>query len=166
VSEVEPTETINSNGYTFYIGDLKGLWTMYYQGATGTIYRGTDGGSLDPLTFQTELQAHLRDNGIPLLMDSDPTEEVWTWPIYDYSMDWTDDGNTRHVTLTVWTSTDGVSRMRSVLTVKSSIIPMTLHWKGESLFQVSGQDTQLPIIRISAGTRRRSLQIILLAIRM
>ena len=109
VSEVEPTETINSNGYTFYIGDLKGLWTMYYQGATGTIYRGTDGGSLDPLTFQTELQAHLRDNGIPLLMDSDPTEEVWTWPIYDYSMDWTDDGNTRHVTLTVWTSTDGVS---------------------------------------------------------
>ncbi|NOZ13883.1 MAG: hypothetical protein GXO69_09605 [Acidobacteria bacterium] len=108
VSEAEPTETVNSKGYTFYVGDLKGLWTMYYQGATGTIFRGTDGGSLDPLTFQTELQANLRDNGIPLLMDSDPTEEVWTWPIYSYTMDWTDDGDIRHVTLTVLTSTDGV----------------------------------------------------------
>ncbi len=109
VSEPEPTETINSQGYTFFIGDLKGLWTIYYQGATGTIYRGPDGESLDPLTFQTELQANLRDNGIPLLMDSDPTEEVWTWPIYSYTMDWTDDGDTRHVTLTVLTATDGVS---------------------------------------------------------
>lgn len=107
VSEVEPTATVNDEGYTFYIGDLKGLWTMYYQGATGTVYQGA-GDSLDPLTFQVELQAYLRDNGIPLLMDSDPTEEVWTWPIYSYTMDWTDDGNTRHVTLNVLTSTDGV----------------------------------------------------------
>ncbi|RLE19515.1 MAG: hypothetical protein DRJ14_00340 [Acidobacteria bacterium] len=109
VSEVEPKETINSEGYTFYIGDLKGLWTMYYQGATGPIYRGADDGTMDPLTFQTELLAYLRDNSVPLLMDSDATEEVWTWPIYAYTMDWTDDGNIRHVTLQVLTSTDGVS---------------------------------------------------------
>jgi len=109
VSEVEPTATVNDEGYTFYIGDLKGLWTMYYQAATGTVYLGSGGESMDPLTFQTVLQEYLRDNGIPLLMDSDPTEEVWTWPIYSYTMDWTDDGDIRHVILNVWTSTDGVS---------------------------------------------------------
>ncbi len=143
VSELEPVETVNSNGYTFYVGDLKGLWTMYYQGATGTIYRGPNNGSLDPLTFQVELQTNLRDNGIPLLMDSDPTEEVWTWPIYSYTMDWTDDGNIRHVTLTVLTSTDGVmpddvnSNYKTFnytydLTISSGL-PVSGVWTGDSV---------------------------------
>ncbi|MCK5878423.1 MAG: hypothetical protein KAH24_01495, partial [Holophagae bacterium] len=108
VSEEEPTTTVNNEGYTFYVGDLKGLWTMYYQGATGPVYQGPGGESLDPFTFQTVLQTYLRDNEIPLLMDSDPTAEVWTWPIYSYTMDWTDDGDIRHVILNVLTSTDGV----------------------------------------------------------
>ncbi len=143
VSEVEPTATVNNEGYTFYIGDLKGLWTMYYQGATGTIYRGTEGESLDPLTFQVELQAYLRDNGIPLLMDSDPTEEVWTWPIYSYTMDWTDDGDIRHVTLTVLTATDGVmpDEVNSVYKtfnytydlVLSAGIPVSGSWTGSAV---------------------------------
>lgn len=109
VSEQEPLEKVNSEGFTFYVGDVKGLWTEAYQGANGQIYGIRDGLGMDPLVFHTELQIYLRDNHFPILMDADGGEQVWTYPIFKYVMNWTDDGNIRHVTTVVYGANDAVN---------------------------------------------------------
>ena len=109
VSEQEPLEKVNSGSYTFYVGDVKGLWTEAYQGSNGEIYGVRDGLGMDPLVFHIELQAYLRDNHLPILMDADGGEQVWTYPIFKYVMNWTDDGNIRHVTTVVYGANDAVN---------------------------------------------------------
>ena len=100
ISEVEPTTAVNLSGLTFFVGDQKALWTEYYQGARGTVYGDREIG-IDPLTFHVQLQAYLRDNDLPILMEEDPSDEVWNYPIYRYNMVWVEDGNTWHVTTTI-----------------------------------------------------------------
>ncbi len=114
VLEQEPEAGVTYSYMTFSTGELKGLLTEASQGSIGSVYgtayrdASNDFSDIDPLDFQTVLQLYLRDNGIPIIMDADPGVEVWSYPIFAYELDWTDDGSTRHVTCTVRCATDGV----------------------------------------------------------
>ena len=143
VSENEPTEKVNSMGITFFVGDIKALWTESYQASNGTIYGIRDGLGMDPLVLHVELQAYLRDNHIPVLMDVDGGEQVWTYPIFKYVMNWTDDGNIRHVTTVVYGANDGVDPDTIAentlswtytydLTMEDGV-PVSGEWTGESI---------------------------------
>jgi len=144
VAEQEPTAPVTVDGVTFYVGDQKALWTEAYQDAIGEIYgNNPDGSGIDPLTFQTMLQTYLRDNDMPILMDEDLSIEVWTYPIYRYDMSWTDDGNTRHVTITVvaasdFVNPDYVGTLATTWTYTYDLtlsggVPVSGQWTGDSI---------------------------------
>jgi hypothetical protein len=143
ISEEEPLKKVSTQGLTFYVGDLKALWTEVYQSSTGTIYGIRDGLGMDPLIFHTELQAYLRDNQLPILMDDDGGVQVWTYPIFRYVMDWTDDGNIRHVTTVVYGANDAVypdtidkSTLSWTYTYDLTMeagVPVSGEWTGDSM---------------------------------
>ena len=116
IFEPEPTHKCTYNSIVFYVGDLKGLLAECHQGAYeggsiyGTRYNGenpeTPFEDIYPLDFQNVLEMYLKDNGLPILIDSDPSEEIWTYPVYKYELSYTDEGNIRHTTLTIYCATD------------------------------------------------------------
>ncbi len=116
IFEPEPSHKCTYNSIVFYVGDLKGLLTEAHQGAYeggsiyGTRYNG-DGNQqayedINPLDLQNVLEMYLKDNQIPILLDTDPTEEIWTYPVYKYELSYTDENNIRHCTLTIYCATD------------------------------------------------------------
>ncbi len=114
VMEEEPPHKSTYNKVVFYVGDMKGLLAECYQKAYGTVYgtrytgdNGDDAfNDINPLDFQNVLETYLKDNGIPILIDADPTKEIWTYPLYKYELSYTDEGSTRHVTLKIYCATD------------------------------------------------------------
>ncbi|GEM_PF-614009 len=114
ILEQEPTHKSTFNSIVFYVGDLKGLLSECHQGASGTTYgtryMGDDNqqafDDINPLDLQNVLKMYLKDNNTPILIDADPTKEIWTYPVYKYELSYTDEGNTRHCTLTVYCATD------------------------------------------------------------
>jgi len=114
VVEEEPSHKSTYNSVVFYVGDIKGLLAECYQNAYGTVYgtrytgdNGDDAfNDINPLDFQNVLETYLKDNGIPILIDADPTEEIWTYPLYRYELSYTDEGSTRHVVLKIYCATD------------------------------------------------------------
>ncbi len=114
IFEPEPVGKHTYNSVVFYVGDLKGLLTECHQGAYGTVYGtrypGLDNNApfedINPLEFQNVLEMYLKDNGIPILIDADPGEEIWTYPVYRYELSYTDENNIRHVTLVIYCATD------------------------------------------------------------
>ncbi len=114
VSEAEPSRKHTYNSVVFYVGDIKGLLTESYQGSSGPIYgtryNGDDNQAayedINPLDFQNLLEMYLKDNDTPILIDADPTVEIWTYPVYKYELNYNDEGNIRHCTLTIYCATD------------------------------------------------------------
>ncbi len=116
IFEPEPSHKCTYNSIVFYVGDLKGLLTEAHQWANGggsiygTRYNGDDNQQayedIYPLDFQNVLEMYLKDNQLPVLIDSDPTEEIWTYPVYKYELSYTQENNTRHCTLTIYCATD------------------------------------------------------------
>ncbi len=146
----EPTSTYSINHLVFYTGDVKGLLTMYYQSGSGTIYgtryvnETSDFTDISPLLFQDVLQEYLRDNNLPILMDNDPGEEIWTYPIYKYELSWTDEGNIRHSTITIYFASDfvdpdfiGTKTVSETytydLTLDTDNNPIDGEWTGDSI---------------------------------
>lgn len=115
ILEPEPKKTVNYKGITFNVGDLKGLLTSYYQGATGetfgTRYNGEDDdfSDINPLDFFERLEEYLKEKQIPILVDTDPGEEIWTYPAYKYELSFVNEGNIRHMTMVLYFATDFVN---------------------------------------------------------
>ena len=116
IFEPEPSHKCTYNSIVFYVGDLKGLLTEAHQWAYGgesvygTRYDGDDNQQayedIYPLDFQNVLEMYLKDNHLPILIDSDPTLEIWTYPVYKYELSYTEENNIRHCTLTIYCATD------------------------------------------------------------
>ncbi len=119
IFEPEPSHKCTYNSIVFYVGDLKGLLTEAHQGTYeggsiyGTRYNGDNNQQayedIYPLDFQNVLEMYLKDNHLPILIDSDPTEEIWTYPVYKYELSYTEENSTRHCTLTIYCATDAYS---------------------------------------------------------
>lgn len=110
----EPQSKYVYNSYVFDVGDMKGLLTEFAQEYFGPVY-GTiyNSGSLNfedinPFEFQQTIELYLKDNNVPVLMDADPLEEVWTYPIYKYELTEELNGNVKHMTCKVYCANDGV----------------------------------------------------------
>ncbi|BBB32043.1 hypothetical protein TTHT_0449 [Thermotomaculum hydrothermale] len=116
ILEQEPTHKCTYNSIVFYVGDLKGLLTECYQGADagasfyGTRYDGDDNQEafedINPLDLQNVLEMYLKDNNMSILLDTDPSKEVWTYPVFKYELSYTDENNIRHCTLKIYCATD------------------------------------------------------------
>lgn len=111
IYEPEPAAG-EQNGIYFRVGDKKALLTELHQSDIGTTYGldpGNSAGTIGPLLFHTTLVRYIRDLGKPIVMELDPSEEIWNYPCYGYDTSWSDEGNYRDYTTTCYFSQDFVS---------------------------------------------------------
>lgn len=114
----EPTEAGDLLGIPFKVGDKKALLTLLYsenqnQAIYGTRYEGngSDPADIHPggeNGFHQTLIRYIKTQGEPIILDLDPGPQIWNYPAFAYEMEWTDQGDLRHVTCTVWLADDNV----------------------------------------------------------
>lgn len=111
IFEPEPAAG-EQNGVYFRVGDKKALLTEMHQGDVGTTYGldpGNPSATIAPQLFHATLIQYLRDLGKPIVVEKDPSEEIWNFPCYGYEMSWSDIGSYREYTTTCYFSSDFVS---------------------------------------------------------
>ncbi|MFZ2958005.1 MAG: hypothetical protein WA705_14045 [Candidatus Ozemobacteraceae bacterium] len=93
--EAEPREPKTVDGFTFSIGDQKGLLTEQYMDCYFQFYgtRANHDAPYDsdilPHHFHRLLLEILKDKQIPLVVDTDAGEPVWNFPAYAFESAWT-----------------------------------------------------------------------------
>lgn len=119
ILEAEPSVAGDINGIEFNVGDKKGLLTLFTASNYTTVRYGNryvnTNSDIDDIYpggvngFHQTLINYIGTQGLPIVLDIDPGEAIWSYPAYKYSMEWGDIGTVRHVTCTVWMADDFVS---------------------------------------------------------
>ena len=87
----------------FRVGDKKGLLTLIHSNDIGYAQDAPL-----PEEFHEWLLTYIKDQGKAFVADLDPTEEVWSYPIYRYDMQTSRTGNVESVRVRVYFADDGV----------------------------------------------------------
>jgi hypothetical protein len=91
VSTLEPGQGLRSNEIDFSVSDLKALAIKYYEGSKPKVYgrryqgvAATDGliQDLRPEAFHRLMEEYLGKRQQPVIIDEDPSAEVWSKPIF------------------------------------------------------------------------------------
>ena len=102
----EPTDdvltTIGDDTVAFSTGDVKGLLTETHYSTLSSFYgaryydEDSDVADLSPANFHRILTFYLRDQQVPLVFDTEATEQVWNYPAYGAEVEiaLTDEANT------------------------------------------------------------------------
>ena len=64
--------------------------------------------SISPQLFHTTLVQYIKVLGKGIVVERDPSEQVWNYPCYGYEMSWTDVGSYRNYTTKCYFSRDFV----------------------------------------------------------
>lgn len=118
ILEAEPDHAGDLNGIPFNVGDKKGLLTLFVDDNFTTVRYGSrylnSSSDIDDIHpggvdgFHQTLINYIGIQGLPIVIDVDPQEAIWSYPAYRYEMEWEDSGTIRHVTCTVWMADDFV----------------------------------------------------------
>ena len=104
ILEEEPTHKGIYNGVRFNVGDKKGLLAVAYDSPLYYHYP-TD----SPVDFHKVLSDFIGSKKISIIMDLGSEDEIWNHPVFKYETNYTQDGNTRHYTTTIYYITDQVN---------------------------------------------------------
>lgn len=104
ILEQEPAHKGIYNGIRFNVGDKKGLLTVAYDSPLYYHY-STD----SPVDFHKVLSDFIGSKKISIIMDLGSEDEIWNHPVFKYETNYTQDGNTRHYTTTIYYITDQVN---------------------------------------------------------
>jgi len=104
VMEEEPIHKGVYKGTVFRVGDKKGLLTALYFGTLFNRY-STD----TPEAFHQVLENFIADQKTPVIMDLGTGGESWNYPVFKYDTDYTEEGNVRHYTTTIYHAEDQVN---------------------------------------------------------
>ena len=103
ILEEEPSRKGIYNGVRFNVGDKKGLLTVAYDSPIYNHY------PIDsPVDFHKVLSDFIGSQKTPVIMDLGSEDEIWNHPVFKYETNYTQDGNTRHYTTTIYYITDQV----------------------------------------------------------
>ncbi|MFH0813668.1 MAG: hypothetical protein V2A69_12650, partial [Pseudomonadota bacterium] len=87
----------------FRVGDKKGLITACH---TGDVLELANG-SL-PEVFHQWLLHYIKDNDLAFVAELEPSEEFWSYPVYKYSMEITEELNSLNISCQIWFADDQV----------------------------------------------------------
>lgn len=93
--EAEPREPKTVDGFTFTVGDQKGLLSEQYMDSYFQFYgtRANHDAPYDadilPHHFHRLLLENLKEKQIPIVIDADPGTPVWNYPVYAFESIWT-----------------------------------------------------------------------------
>ena len=96
VTECEPSTTRRYRAIDFGVGDLKGLLAASHGNDVANTYgdrfgdrQGSeDRADLAPDQLWMLVQLYVRQQRLPLILDLEPGEEVWNYPVYQYQVDY------------------------------------------------------------------------------
>jgi hypothetical protein len=139
ILEKEPVHKGIYGNVTFLVGDKKALLTVAYDGALYNNYR-----IRNPSDFHGMLEEFISRQKIPILVDLGTDGEIWYYPVFKYQTDYTQAGNTRHYTTTIYYASNAVSpdHVGTVVTSSTYFYYFTLDgmgnivgtgWEGESV---------------------------------
>jgi hypothetical protein len=121
IMENEPVKTVQSGSQAFGIGDQKGLLAACHANDVANSFgdrfgdkRGSeDRTDLSPDHFWMLLKRHVREQGVPLIVDIEAGEEVWNYPVFAYKVDYSpiQTGSNRYRgVISVWMADDAVPK--------------------------------------------------------
>jgi Transglutaminase elicitor len=100
VQEPEPRHDVVMGSTVFHVGDIKGLLTEAHYSDQATFYGqryngnpGDDFQDMHPFLLWSVLRKYLHDNQTPLILDLSPGPQVWSYPVYRYSLAYWPVGN-------------------------------------------------------------------------
>lgn len=93
----------SENNIVFRVGDKKGLMTLAHESDLEEVGNGEN-----PDEFHYWLLHNIKDNRRPFMADLDPTEEVWSYPIFSYDMHTSRSGGVESVQVTIGFADDAV----------------------------------------------------------
>ncbi len=118
ILEPEPSLPGDLEGIPFAVGDKKGLLIAFYDNNVTAVFYGEtyrdeedDRDDIYPggvNGFHQTLINYIAIQGLPIVVDLEPGPQIWNYPIYRYEMEWYDQDNRRHVTCTIWMTSDTV----------------------------------------------------------
>lgn len=154
VLEDEPTRSVSAGNARLSIGDQKGWLAVCHANDVANFYgRRYNGGGDDPNDLSPEdlwsaLRRHIKEQRIPIVLDIEPLEQVWNYPVYAYRVEYSPKsaGSDWHAgKICVWMADDGVPkdfvgtrRLYQEYTFEAqfaggSIIVGTGRWTGKSV---------------------------------
>ena len=156
VMEPEPKKAITAGSHVLSIGDQKGLLAVCHDDDVVNFYgdRFGDGiGSEDPQDIAPDelwmvLRRHIKEQGVPIILDIEPGPEVWNYPAFAYRVDYSPirTGSLIHQgTISIWFADNAVpknfvglkrlfQRYRFQVEMRGdSIVMGTGKWIGESV---------------------------------
>jgi hypothetical protein len=102
--EEEPVHRGIFGGLLFNVGDKKGILTAAYDGTLYDLYPIDN-----PEDFQEILETFIGNRRSMIMMDLGTDGEIWNYPVYKYDIDYTEAGNIRHYTVTIYFASDTVA---------------------------------------------------------
>lgn len=119
IMEKEPTEVVNYQSQALGIGDQKGLLAVCHANDVANSFGdrfGDKRGSEDPNDLTPDnlwmlLKRHIREQGVPLVLDIEPGDQVWNYPVFAYQVDYAPvaGGSSRYRgTIAIWMADDAV----------------------------------------------------------
>lgn len=156
VMEPEPKKTIMSGNQFLSVGDQKGWLAVCHDDDVANFYgdRFGDGiGSDDPQDIAPDelwmvLRRHIKEQGVPIVLDLEPGPQVWNYPAFAYRIDHQPvraGSPTHQGTMSIWFADDAVpknfvglkrvfQRYRFQVEMRNdSVVMGTGKWIGESV---------------------------------
>lgn len=93
----------SENNIVFRVGDKKGLMTLAHESDLEEVGNGEN-----PDEFHFWLLSNVKDHRRPFMADLDPTEEVWSYPIFSYDMRTERSGGVESVDVVIGLADDSV----------------------------------------------------------
>lgn len=156
VMEIEPKTLLRSGNQTLSVGDQKGWLAVCHDDDVANFYgdRYGDGvGNEDrqdiaPDELWMVLRRHIKEQGVPIILDLEPGEQVWNYPAFAYKIEHrpVSSGSPIHQgTISIWFADDAVpkdfvglkrvfQRYRFQVEMRGdSVVMGTGKWIGESV---------------------------------
>ncbi|MDD3588524.1 MAG: DUF4384 domain-containing protein [Thermoguttaceae bacterium] len=153
VMEVEPRQTVLSHNIQLSTGDQKGWLAIAHSNDVANVYGkrysgpNDDPSDLSPEELWKVLRAHIKEQGVPLVLDIEPKEQVWNYPVYAYRVEYAPKAGSTlcQGKICVWMADDavpknfiGLKQAYQEYTFEAeiqngSIVMGTGHWTGNSV---------------------------------
>ena len=109
IMDPEPTSSVSYLGRSFDVGDQKGLLAARHSADVANIYgrrfRGAEHDDINdirPEELWTILRRYLGEQRVPLVVDFEPGEQVWNYPVFKYRVEYEIENDVCVGKMTLW----------------------------------------------------------------
>jgi len=153
VLEDEPTKprrvNINGKTATLSVGEQKGMLALCHDADVADFFgirysgkQGDDYQDVYPDVLWKNLKMYIKEQGVPVILDTDADVQVWNFPVYYYRVDYQPMGGDRYnCQMVIYYADDGVKPDYIGTKVRKNTYTFTCRMKNGSVIAGSGRWT-------------------------